>query len=230
MPSLARQMASVIIPRNTDLSHKEFFVLSILQAAGWPIWPLLICSVLVLALIIERAVQLQSHKVAPPNLLDRTLEVVRRVPADDEIMKQLAQSGHLGPVLAAGLQVLRDQPTASNEDVRSGMEMAGRQATQELERYLGTLGTLASAAPLLGLLGTVVGMIEIFAAQQGSGTQPAQLAHGISVALYNTAFGLIVAIPALLAWRFFRARVDRHVLGLEAAAERFARHLAQVRR
>ena len=98
-----------------------------------------------------------------------------------------------------------------------------------LERYLPALATIASAAPLLGLLGTVIGMIEIFGSQAPAGSlsggNPAQLAHGISVALYNTAFGLIVAIPALILWRYFRARVDGYVLELELAAERFARHL-----
>ena len=101
-----------------------------------------------------------------------------------------------------------------------------RAAAQQLERYLNALGTIAAAAPLLGLLGTVVGMIEIFAAQTAGGTQPAQLAYGISVALYNTAFGLIVAIPALMFWRYFRTLVDNHLLNLEVASAQFARHLS----
>ena len=109
------------------------------------------------------------------------------------------------------------------------MQSAGRQVAHRLERYLPALATIASAAPLLGLLGTVVGMIEIFGSQAPSGAltggNPAQLAHGISVALYNTAFGLIIAVPALIFWRYFRARVDGYVLALELAAERFARHL-----
>ena len=100
-----------------------------------------------------------------------------------------------------------------------------------LERYLNTIGTIAAAAPLLGLLGTVIGMIEIFGSQAPTGgSNPAQLAHGISVALYNTAFGLIIAIPALIFWRYFRARVDEYLLTLELAAERFARHLINLRR
>ena len=116
------------------------------------------------------------------------------------------------------------------QEVRNSMEIVGRVAAQHLERYLSLLGTLASAAPLLGLLGTVVGMIEIFGAHQANTNQPAQLAHGISVALYNTAFGLVIAIPALLFWRYFRARVDRHLLAMEVAADRFAHHLAKLRR
>ena len=157
------------------------------------------------------------------------MESTRQAPADAQLIEQLASSGALGPILASGLQVLQDDPTASDAEVRSGMEMTGRVAAQQLERYLSALATLASAAPLLGLLGTVVGMIEIFGAQQASTHQPAQLAHGISVALYNTAFGLVIAIPALLFWRFFRARVDHLLLALEVAADRFARHLAMLR-
>lgn len=114
------------------------------------------------------------------------------------------------------------------------MESAGRVVAHRLERYLPALATIASAAPLLGLLGTVIGMIEIFGSQSPSngavGTgNPAQLAHGISVALYNTAFGLIVAIPALIFWRYFRSRVDEYLLNLELAGERFARHLNTLR-
>ena len=106
------------------------------------------------------------------------------------------------------------------------MEGTGRAVAHRLEKYLSALATIASAAPLLGLLGTVVGMIEIFGAQSPTtGSNPEQLAHGISVALYNTAFGLIVAIPALIFWRYFRARVDGYILELELAAEHFARHL-----
>ena len=114
------------------------------------------------------------------------------------------------------------------------MENTGRAVAHRLERYLVALATIASAAPLLGLLGTVVGMIEIFGAQAPSGGatggNPAQLAHGISVALYNTAFGLIVAIPSLIFWRYFRARVDGYLLTLELSSERFVRHLNAIRR
>jgi biopolymer transport protein ExbB len=113
------------------------------------------------------------------------------------------------------------------------MEQTGRAVAHRLERYLSTLATIASAAPLLGLLGTVIGMIEIFGSQSGAGGgaggNPAQLAHGISVALYNTAFGLIVAIPSLIFWRYFRVRVDEYLLTLELSAERFARHLNSLR-
>jgi biopolymer transport protein ExbB len=120
-------------------------------------------------------------------------------------------------------------PSASHQDVRESMEMEGRMAAQGLERYLTALATLASAAPLLGLLGTVIGMIELFGLQSPGQQQPVDLAHGISVALYNPALGLLVAIPCLMAWRFFKATVDRMVLQMEWASERFARHLAAMR-
>jgi biopolymer transport protein ExbB len=113
------------------------------------------------------------------------------------------------------------------------MEGTGRVVAQRLESYLSALATIASAAPLMGLFGTVVGMIEIFGSQApggATGGNPAQLAHGISIALYNTAFGLIVAIPSLIFWRFFRGRVDAYLLTLELAAERLARHLNSIRK
>lgn len=213
-------------------------MLSIIQAAGWPIWPLIACSVLGLALIIERFISLKTAKIVPPKLLDEAIMVSRGgVPAAD-VVKQLEQNSVLGEVLATGFRTLSSNPRASDEDLRANLEGAGRQAAAKLQRYLGALATIASAAPLLGLLGTVIGMIEIFGSQGvdgGMGTvsgggNPAQLAHGISIALYNTAFGLIVAIPALIFWRYFRARVDDYLLSMELAAERFARHLATLRR
>ena len=201
-------------------------MLSIIQAAGWPIWPLILCSILALALIIERLYQLQTAKVMSPHTLQEAMDASRKsLPAED-FMLQLDAKGVLGPVLVSGLRCLQKNPSATANDIQSHMETAGRLAAQRLERYLSTLGTIASAAPLLGLLGTVVGMIEIFAAQTAGGSQPAQLAHGISVALYNTAFGLIVAIPALMFWRYFRTLVDNHLLNLEVASEQFARHLS----
>jgi biopolymer transport protein ExbB len=207
----------------------RYFLLSIIQAAGWPIWPLILCSILALALILERWVQLQDAKVMPANLLAQTIEATQRgVPAQDMIHK-LDKAGAMGPVLASGLRCLQDNPQASGEDLQSSLQMAGRLAAQRLERFLPALATIASAAPLLGLLGTVVGMIDIFGAHTAANNQPALLARGISVALYNTAFGLMVAIPSLMFWRYFRAVVDRHVLAMEVAAEHFARHLARLR-
>ena len=209
---------------------------SIIQAAGWPIWPLVACSVLALALVIERFTSLKTRKIAPPKLLDEAITVSRASIPSPDVVAQLEQNSVLGEVLASGFRALNTNPRISEDDLRSILEGAGRQAAHKLERYLAALATIASAAPLLGLLGTVIGMIEIFGSQGGGtggapgGGNPAQLAQGISIALYNTAFGLMVAIPSLIFWRYFRARVDGYLLGMELAAERFVRHLNTMRK
>ena len=207
---------------------------SIIQAAGWPIWPLVVCSILAMALVIERFLSLKTSKVAPPKLLDEVLSVSRTsVPANDVVL-QLEQNSALGEVLASGFRALNLNPRCSEGDLRATMEGTGRIVAHRLERYLNALATIASAAPLMGLFGTVVGMIEIFGSQSpaggATGGNPAQLAHGISVALYNTAFGLIIAIPSLIFWRYFRARVDEYLLTLELASERLVRHLNLLRK
>jgi biopolymer transport protein ExbB len=214
-------------------NRRRLLVLAIIQAAGWPIWPLIACSILGLALVIERFVALKTAKVAPAKLLDEAIAVSRQgLPAAD-VVNQLEANSALGEVLASGMRALSSNPRCSEEELRNSMEGAGRRVTAKLERYLPAIATIASAAPLLGLLGTVIGMIEIFGAQGGgvggSGANPAQLAQGISIALYNTAFGLIVAIPALIFWRYFRARVDGYLLTLELAADRMVRHLLAMR-
>lgn len=212
-------------------------MLTIIQAAGWPIWPLILCSVVGLALVIERFVNLKTSRIAPPTLVDEAIAVSQtRVPTAD-VVEQLAHNSALGEILAEGFKELLRSPCTTDANLRAVMEGKGRAVAARLQRYLGALATIASAAPLLGLLGTVVGMIEIFGAQVGSGGlgaaagsgNPAQLAHGISIALYNTAFGLMVAIPALMFWRYFRARVDTYLLDMELASERFVRHLIQIK-
>ncbi len=206
---------------------------SIIQAAGWPIWPLVACSILALAIVIDRFVSLKASKVAPSQLLDEVLGVTRTgVPAPD-VVSQLEQNSALGEVLASGLRALNTDPQCSEEDLRASMESTGRTVAHRLEQRLSALATIASAAPLMGLFGTVVGMIEIFGSQApggATGGNPAQLAHGISIALYNTAFGLIVAIPSLIFWRYFRGQVDAYLLTLELSAERLARHLKALRK
>jgi biopolymer transport protein ExbB len=210
-------------------------VFSIIQAAGWPIWPLIACSIVGLALIIERFVSLKMAKVAPPKLLDEAISVSRQGVPTPDVVGQLEANSALGEVLASGMRAVNSNPRCSEEELRNAMEGAGRRVTAKLERYLPAIATIASAAPLLGLLGTVIGMIEIFGSQGGggnlgsSGSNPQQLAHGISIALYNTAFGLIIAIPALIFWRYFRARVDDYLLTLELAADKMARHLMALR-
>nr|WP_315471864.1 MotA/TolQ/ExbB proton channel family protein [uncultured Rhodoferax sp.] len=205
---------------------------SIIQAAGWPIWPLIACSILALAIIIERFISLKTAKVAPPRLLEEVLSVTKASVPGPDVVSQLEKNSALGEVLASGLRAVQSDPRCSEDDLRATMEGAGRLVAQRLESYLTALGTIASAAPLLGLFGTVVGMIEIFGSQApgstGSGN-PAQLAHGISIALYNTAFGLVVAIPALIFWRYFRSRVDAYLLTLELSSEHLLRHLKSLR-
>ncbi|WP_313295909.1 MotA/TolQ/ExbB proton channel family protein [Diaphorobacter sp.] len=207
-------------------------MLSIIQAAGWPIWPLIACSVLALALIVERFIALKTARVLPPQLLDEAITVSSKGLPTPDVVSQLAQNSALGEVLASGLRTLNSDPQASEEEVRASMESTGRAVAHRLEKYLNALATIASAAPLLGLFGTVVGMIEIFGSQGGgntmSGGNPAQLAHGISIALYNTAFGLMIAIPALIFWRYFRSRVDSFLLAMELASEQFMRHLKRL--
>ena len=216
-------------PGNARAASGEVPLLSIIQAAGWPIWPLILCSVLALAFIVERFIQLKPSRVLSPGLVDEAIGVSLGAPPTPEMVNQLEQHNHLGQVLAAGWRAINNNPRCTASEMRAAMEAAGRTAAHRLERYLPALGTIASASPLLGLFGTVIGMIEIFGSQAPTGSlsggNPASLAHGISIALYNTAFGLIIAIPALIFWRYFRARVDGYVLELELAAERFARHL-----
>ncbi len=199
---------------------------SIIQAAGWPIWPLIVCSIVGLALVIERTVSLRRSRIAPDKLLDEVVALTRTsLPASDVVAK-LGNSSSLGHVLAAGLRAVVAEPRMTESALRLVFENAGRVTVHRLERYLNTLGTIATAAPLLGLFGTVVGMIEIFGSQAPGGAgNPAQLAHGISVALYNTAFGLIIAIPALMFYRYFRGRVDEFAVDMEQAAERLVPHL-----
>ena len=199
---------------------------SIIQAAGWPIWPLLLCSIGAVALIIERLSSLRAARVAPARLLDEVISVTRaHLPAAD-VVNKLADNSVLGTVLASGLRAIVADPRINETALRGVFESSGRAAVHRLERYLNTLGTIASAAPLLGLFGTVVGMIEIFGSQAPTGgSNPALLAHGISVALYNTAFGLIIAVPALMFYRYFRGRVDEFTIDLEQASERLVPHL-----
>ncbi|MFM2051657.1 MAG: hypothetical protein RL682_2148 [Pseudomonadota bacterium] len=206
---------------------------SIIQAAGWPIWPLIACSVLALAIIIERFISLKPSKVAPDRLLEEVLSVTRTSLPGPDAVSQLERSSALGKVLASGLRALNADPRCSDDDLRAHLEGAGRLVAQSLEQNLSALATIASAAPLMGLFGTVVGMIEIFGSQAPGGTtggNPAQLAHGISIALYNTAFGLIVAIPSLIFWRYFRGRIDGYLLTLELSAEHLVRHLKALRK
>jgi biopolymer transport protein ExbB len=184
-----------------------------------------VCSIVALALVIERFSSLRTVRVAPPRLLDEVISVSAKSLPAPEVVNKLAANSVLGVVLASGLRAVIGEPRITEEGLRIAFETAGRHAVHRLERYLNTLGTIASAAPLLGLLGTVIGMIEIFGSQSPTGGNPEQLAHGISVALYNTAFGLVIAIPTLMFYRYFRGRIDEYAVELEQAAERMVPHL-----
>jgi biopolymer transport protein ExbB len=152
--------------------------------------------------------------VAPPTLLMSVVKQLQGHGVSNEMLNSLATDSPLGQIFAAGLRNVK----SSREVMKEAIEEAGRAVTHDLERFLTSLGTIAAIAPLLGLLGTVIGMVEIFGSQTPTGSNPAVLAHGISVALYNTAFGLIVAIPAMIFYRFFRARVDNLAIEMEQQA------------
>ena len=186
---------------------------AIIQGAGWPIWPLILASIIALAIIGERGWSLRRALVAPADLLPKVVAEFRQNGASAEMVDRVAAHSPLGEVLAAGLRNVR----SSREVMKESIEETGRGVAMQLERYQTTQGTIAGMAPLLGLFGTVIGMIEIFGAQSAAGT-PAQLAQGISIALYNTAFGLIVAIPSMIAYRHYRAQVDGYVVDMELQA------------
>ena len=187
---------------------------SIIQAAGWPIWFLLLASVIAVALIIERSTTLRRNKIVPAGLLQSVAAEFRQAGVNDAMLSRLEAHSPLGRVFASGLRNVK----SSREVMKEAIEESGHAVAHELERFLTTLGTIASIAPLMGLFGTVVGMIEIFGSPTSSGTNPQALAHGISVALYNTGFGLIIAIPSMIFYRHFRATVDGFLIEMEQQA------------
>jgi biopolymer transport protein ExbB len=190
-------------------------VIDIIQAAGWPIWPIILCSIIAIAIIGERFYSLRQSLVAPRDLLARVVQEYRKSGVTADMLTRIAQTSQLGKVLAAGLKNVK----SSREVMKESIEEAGLAVAHDLDRFLTTLGTIATMSPLLGLLGTIIGMIEIFGASTPTGiTDPAQLAHGISIALYNAAFGIIVAVPALVFYRHFRARADSLVVEMELQA------------
>jgi len=189
-------------------------VFNLIEAAGWPIWLLIICSLVAVTLIVERAIYLRGKNVNPPNLLDEVVNELKQRGVSPAMLERLSNGSPLGKVFAAGLKNIKSPPQVMKEAI----EETGRAASHEMERFLTTLGTIATISPLLGLFGTLVGMIEIFGSQNAGGAAPAELAHGISVALYNTAFGLIVAVPSMIAYRHFRAQVDSLTIEMEQQA------------
>jgi biopolymer transport protein ExbB len=189
-------------------------VFSIIEAAGWPIWPIILSSVIALAIIGERAWSLRVNLVMPPQLLNQVVQEYRQNGISPEMLQRLAADSPLGEIFAAGLRNIQ----SGTAIVKEAIEESGRAVAIQLERFLTSLGTIAAIAPLLGLFGTVIGMIEIFGSQTPQGGNPLVLAHGISIALYNTAFGLVVAVPSMIFYRYYRAKVDALLVDMELQA------------
>ena len=199
---------------------------SIIQAAGWPIWPLIVCSIVGLALIAERFWVLRAGKVITPGLQTKVTKLwLQQGPA-----AALSACGNsvMGKIFAAAIA-----QTPHEDAMRQAALQTGRLQAAALNKHLSGIATVASIAPFLGLLGTVIGMIDMFNAQalgQAGQADPSALAGGIAVALYNTAFGLMFAVPALLAWRVLRARVDDLVMQLELGTEQLLNVMTQSRK
>jgi len=198
---------------------------SILLSAGWPIWPLLFISIIGLTIVIERSWYLRQAHIFPKGALETVFtlanQLVSQKSVAQEQISELTQLSPASPLLACALrEKLAD---SSSQSAIEELQAVAQATWLKFDRYLGALATIATVAPLLGLFGTVVGMIEIFGSQgaiNGAGS-PQQLAHGISVALYNTAFGLLIAIPALAAWRALRAIANQR----QRECEEFTRQL-----
>ena len=190
-------------------------MLSIIEAAGWPIWLIIITSVVALAIIGERFWSLRTSLVVPREVLPNTIREYHAKGVTQDLINRLQSGPLIGRIFAAALV----NEKSSREVLKDSVGDAGRAVALELERFLNTLGTIATVSTLLGLFGTIVGMIEIFGSQNpAGGGNPGQLAHGISVALYNTLFGIGVAIPSVIFYRHFRHRVDVLVIEMESQA------------
>ena len=199
---------------------------SILLSAGWPIWPLLLISIIGLAIVLERSWYLRQIHIFPKGCLELAFGIADRAAVGQVTPpSEIASFSQLSPATPLLACILSEKTLGSNADNALEELQATAQSTWlKLDRYLGVLATIATVAPLLGLFGTVVGMIEIFGSQgaiNGASGSPQQLAHGISVALYNTAFGLLIAIPALAAWRGLRAMANQR----QRECEEFTRQL-----
>ena len=193
-------------------------MLEIIIAAGWPIYPLILASIVAIAIIVERAWTLRSELIAPSNLLPEVKKWLVQGGVTKETCDKLQAHSMLGEIFASALSNF----TSSREIIKESIEESGRAVAHKLEKNLSTLGTIATVSPLLGLLGTVIGMVELFGAfnAAGSGHDVAQFAKGISVALYNTAGGIVVAVPAMISYRYFRAKIDGLILEMEQQANK----------
>lgn len=187
----------------------------IVRAGGPLMWPIILCSIVALGIVVERLWTLQGQRVMPPGLMPKVWQLVESGQVTDKVITALEQNSPLGRVLAAGL-ANRHRPRAI---MMERLEDTGRHVVHELERFLNTLGTIAGVSPLLGLLGTVTGIIKAFnAITVGAMGDPRALSGGISEALITTAAGLVVAIPSLIAYRYLRGRVDAIVIEMEKGA------------
>ncbi len=197
-------------------------MLELLKAGGFLIWPILLCSVIALAIILERFIALKSKDVAPPELLDKIRKLLKKGDLDTKVINDIEENSPLGRVLAAGLR----NPNQHRVVIKEAIEEAGRHVVYDLERHLQTLGTIANITPLLGLLGTVIGMIKVFSAITTFGVgDPQALAEGISEALVTTAAGLSVGIPSLMFYRYFKGKVNELTVDMEQQALKFMKIL-----
>jgi len=186
-------------------------VWEIIQAAGWPIWPLILTSIIGVAIILERFWSLRKSQIIPDGLIVEIKTMIKQNNLDDNKVNILKNSSPLGDILAVAIAKRKD----SVEEIKSALDERAGFIVHNLERYLGALVTIATVAPLLGLFGTIIGMVELFSSFTSSGHDVAVFARGISIALYNTAGGIVVAVPAMIAYRFFRSKIDSYLNEME---------------
>jgi biopolymer transport protein ExbB len=196
-----------------------------IKNAGWPAYPLILASVIALAIIIERFISLRGERIIPSKLYDETIEAVKTKNLTPDVVVNLSQHSPLGSLLSTALRQYMTSSKLDHEDLQGELEKVGRNIAHNLEKYMTTLGSIAAVAPLMGLFGTVIGMIEIFEVGNNSAGSMETLSKGISIALYNTALGLVVAIPALVFWRYFRRKIDFYLLEMEQISSRFCNML-----
>ena len=183
----------------------------IIQAAGWPIWPLILTSIIGVAIILERFWSLRKSQIIPDGLMVEIKTMIKQNNLDNNKVNILKNSSPLGDLLAVAIDKRKD----SVEGIKSALDERAGIIVHNLERYLGVLVTIATVAPLLGLFGTIIGMVELFSSFTSSGHDVAVFARGISIALYNTAGGIVVAVPAMIAYRFFRSKIDNYLNEME---------------
>ena len=183
----------------------------IIQAAGWPIWPLILTSIIGVAIILERFWSLRKSQIIPDGLMVEIKTMIKQNNLDNNKVNILKNSSPLGDILAVAIAKRKD----SVEEIKSALDERAGFLVHNLERYLGVLVTIATVAPLLGLFGTIIGMVELFSSFTSSGHDVAVFARGISIALYNTAGGIVVAVPAMIAYRFFRSKIDNYLNEME---------------